>query len=142
MKNMKKADAVISTILTALPLVALLLGMIPGSIRLYDPQTQLTNHYCLLSSTPSDMLATTVPLLLIVPLYVSVLGFFYLREQKLNTLKALMIFAAPAAVIPWMPVLLDSNLLFWPYGVIPVLLTVEWVASFIYYKIQDAKYEY
>ena len=142
MKDMKKWEAAVSIILMVLPLVALLIGVIPGSIRLYDPQTELTSEYGLLSSTPSDMIGTTVPLMLLFPLYVSLLGFFYLRGQKLNTLKALMIFSVPAAVIPWMPLLLEENLFFWPYGIVPILLSAEFVLSYVFFKIQDAKYEY
>lgn len=142
MKNMKRSDVVWSVILTAVPLLALLVGIIPGSIQIYDTQNQQMNYYCLLSPIPGNAMGSTTPLLLIVPLYAAILGFCYLKSQKINTLKAVLIVSILAAVIAWMPVLLESHMLFWPYGAVPIILTVQCVLAFIRFKIEDANYEY
>lgn len=142
MKKTQKADMIWSIVLMAVPLLALLIGMIPGSIRLYDPETHAIGSYMLLSAMPSDMMDTTVPLIILLPLYASVLAFCYMRSQKINTLKAFLVFVITSVVVAWIPLLVEPNLQMLPYIVIPLVLTLGSVLAFVRYKIEDANYEY
>ena len=133
----KKSDLVWSWIIIGLTALALLWGLIPGSMTMYDKQTDSYVPGCLLKVPASNIMSNVAPLLIIFFAYTLLVGFIYLRNQSIGTIRGLFIMSIVCCALSLMALLPHYTVEKWPYSVIPCIFGVQIVVSFIRMKLQQ-----
>ena len=133
----KKSDLVWSWIIIGLTALALLWGLIPGLMTIYDKQTDSYIPGCLLKVPASNIMSNVAPLLIIFFAYTLLVGFIYLRNQSIGTIRGLFIMSIVCCALSLMALLPHYTVEKWPYSVIPCIFGVQIVVSFIRMKLQQ-----
>lgn len=133
----KKSDLVWSWIIIGLTALALLWGLIPGLMTMYDKQTDSYVPGCLLKVPASNIMSNVAPLLIIFFAYTLLVGFIYLRNQSIGTIRGLFIMSIVCCALSLMALLPHYTVEKWPYSVIPCIFGVQIVVSFIRMKLQQ-----
>lgn len=140
----KKSDLVWSWIIISLTMLALVWGLIPGLMTVYDKKTASYIPGCLWNVPASNIMSNVAPLLLIAFGYCLLVGFIYLRNQSIGTIRGLFIMSIVCCLLSLMALLPHYTVEKWPYSVIPCIFGVQIVVSFIRMKLQQReidKYE-
>ena len=133
----KKSDLVWSWIIIGLTALALVWGLIPGLMTMYDKQTDSYIPGCLLKVPAANIMSNVAPLLIIFFAYTLLVGFIYLRNQSIGTIRGLFIMSIVCCALSLMALLPHYTVEKWPYSVIPCIFGVQIVVSFIRMKLQQ-----
>ena len=133
----KKSDLVWSWIIISLTAFALLWGLIPGLMTVYDKQTASYIPGCLWKVPASNIMSNVAPLLIMAFGYCLLVGFIYLRNQSIGTIRGLFIMSIVCLLLSLMSLLPHYTVEKWPYSVIPCIFGVQTVVTFIRMKLQQ-----
>lgn len=140
----RKSDLIWSWIIIGLTMLALIWGMIPGLMTVYDKQSDSYIPGCLWKVPASNIMSNVAPLLIVAFGYCLLVGFIYLRNQSIGTIRGLFIMSIVCCLLSLMSLLPHYTVEKWPYSVIPCIFGVQIVVSFIRMKLQQReidKYE-
>ena len=126
----KKSDIIWSWSLIGLNILALLWGLIPGLITMYDAKLGYVPG-CLWDVPKGNLMENLGPLLIIAFIYCMIVGFIHLRNQSLGSIRGLFVGSVAVCVLSLMALLPHDTVQSMPYGVIPIILGVQSVASCI-----------
>jgi bacteriorhodopsin len=82
-------------------------------------------------------MSNVAPLLIIFFAYTLLVGFIYLRNQSIGTIRGLFIMSIVCCALSLMALLPHYTVEKWPYSVIPCIFGVQIVVSFIRMKLQQ-----
>ena len=133
----KKSDLVWSWIIIGLTIAALVWGLIPGLMTMYDVQTDTYIPACLWKVPSSNIMANVAPLLIVAFAYCLLTGFIYLRNQTIGSIRGLFIMSIVCCLLSLMSLMPRYTVEKWPYSVIPCIFAVQTVVSFIRMKLQQ-----
>lgn len=142
MKDEKYGDTLWSSILIVLPALALVLSLIPGMLRIYDPDINQYVGCGLLNAPDSSIMSNFCPLLLVAMAYTLVLAICYYRSQSLGTMKAIFIFSVAVFVVCALALLPEKTLKPMPYSIILILWAIMSLISFIRMKKEIKRYDF
>lgn len=129
MLETRKVDLIWSWTMIGLNVLAMLLGLIPGFIKMYDEETASYVGACLLNAPSGNIMSSMSALLLLIFAYCLILCICYLRSQSVGTVKAIMVFAIGCCVVSALALLPRDTIKAMPYAIIPGLFAVLAVAA-------------
>ena len=136
----KKSDLVWSWIIIGLTALALVWGLIPGLMTMYSKDAGEFGGYvpaCLWKVPEGNIMGNVAPLLIVAFGYCLLVGFIYLRNQSIGTIRGLFIMSIVCMLLSLMALLPHNTVEKWPYSVIPCIFAVQTVVSFIRMKLQQ-----
>ena len=133
----KKSDLVWSWIIISLTMLALLWGLIPGLMTVYDKQTASYIPGCLWKVPASNIMSNVAPLLIAAFAYCLLTGFVYLRNQSIGGIRGLFIMSIVCELLSLMALLPHYTVEKWPYSVIPCIFGAQILVTFIRMKLQQ-----
>ena len=142
MRDEKRSDQIVSGILIAFPVLALILGLIPGFLPMYSQETASYVGCCLLNPPAGNVMTNLCPLLLIVFVYSLILTICYYRSQALGTIKAIFIFSVVCLAVSLLAFLPRQTVQVMPYALIPGLWGIMCIVSFIRMQLEIKRYDF
>ena len=134
----KKSDLVWSWILIGLNIFGILWGLIPGLMTMYSKDAGgIYVPACLLKVPSGNIMGNVAPLLLVAFGYCLLVGFIYLRNQTIGTIRGHFIMSIVCLALSMMSLLPHNTVEDWPYSVIPITFAVQTVAAFIRMRLQQ-----
>ena len=131
MKTIRNRDLVWSWILVGLNILAVVLCIIPGFIKMYDKQSDSYVPGSFLDVPSSNIMSNVAPLLLVVFAYCLIVAFMYLRGQSLGSIRGYFVGCVATLVLTLMAMLPDHTVADMPYAIIPAIWGVQCVLAFI-----------
>ena len=140
--QMTKKDVIWSSILIAVPALALVLCVMPFMMYVYDYELR-EYVLCGMLNLPEDtIMSNLAPVALLATAYNVILGICYYRSQGLGTLKAIFVFSIACMLVTLLALLPRNLLLAVPYIIIPCIFLVQAVLSFIHMKEEEKRYDF
>ncbi len=134
MKDTRKSDLIWSWTLVGLNILSIILGIIPGFIKMYDKKAGGYIGVSLLSAPATNLMNNLGPLLMIVFVYCLIVGFTYLRGQSLGAIRGCFVGCVSALGLSLMALLPHHTVAAMPYAIIPGIWAVQSVLAFIRMK--------
>ena len=134
MLEFRKSDAIWSWALVGLNILSLLLGLIPGMIKMYDKEVHDFVNGCLLKVPSGNIMKNVAPLLIVAFAYSLLTCFIYLKGQSIGQIRGILVLSVACGVLSLLPLLPPGIILKMPYSVIPCIWGVQSVAAFIRMK--------
>ena len=129
MKNKNIGSITVAWIMFGLNVLSIVLGIIPGFLKMYDKQTNAYIPGSLLSIPSSNIMKNVAPLLLIVFAYCLIVSVIYLRGQSLAAIRGYFVGTIATCVLTLMAILPDKTVADWPYVIIPAIWGIQIVVS-------------
>ena len=141
--KLNKKDKAWSLGILALPVLALLIGLIPGSAILDSLEVPGKTVYgSLITWREWDNLGASASLQMIMIVYMAVMSLVYLRGQSMKILKTIMVVAWISAVIGLFIALTEENLHLLPFLIFPILSAAEGVVSLLRLRQEEERYDF
>ena len=131
MLEVRKSDLIWSWTLIALNALALIWGLIPGSMTMYSKETADYVTACLWKIPEGNIMGNVAPMLIIVFIYCLIAGFIHLRNQTVGSIRGLFVGSVACCLLSLMAILPHNTVEDWPYSVIPCLLGLQSVLATI-----------
>ena len=128
MLESKLRDTIWSWCLIGLNVLALIWGLIPGLMTMYDVKLGYVNG-CLWNVPKGNVMENLGPLLIIVFIYCLIVGFIHLRNQSIGSIRGFFVGSVACCVLSLMALLPHDTVETMPYGVIPMILGVQSIAA-------------
>ena len=136
----KKSDLVWSWIMVGLNIFGILWGLIPGLMTMYSKDAGgIYVNACLLMVPAGNIMANVAPLLLVAFGYCLLVGFIYMRNQTIGSIRGLFIMSIVCVALSMLSLLPHNTVETWPYSVIPITFGVQTVVSFIRMQIDQRR---
>lgn len=141
MLEVRKRDLIWSWILIGLNGLSLLLGMIPGMIKIYDKEVQDFVNGCLWKVPSGNIMSNIAPLLIVAFAYSLLTCFIYLKGQSVGKIRGILVLSIACGVLSLLPMLPPGIILKMPYGIISCIWGVQSIAAFIRMKMEEKRFD-
>lgn len=141
MYETKKSDLIWSWSLVGLNMLAIILGIFPGFIKMYDKQSDSYIGGSLLSVPSSNIMSNLAPLLLLVFAYCLIVSVMYLRGQSLGAIRGYFVGCVATLVLTLMAMLPDHTVEDMPYAIIPGIWGIQCVLACVRMVMEKRRLE-
>ena len=142
MREEKLSDKIWSIVLIALPVLAMLLGSIPGFLKMYDGQLYRMVGCTLWNPPERNIMSNLCPAMLLIFAYTLILTVCYYRSQALGTIRGIFVLSVACFVISGMALLPNNTVKDMPFALIPGIWVIMSVVAFIRMTLEAKRFDF
>ena len=142
MREETRSDRIWSIVLIALPVLAVLLGSIPGFLKMYDGDLYRMVGCTLWNPPARNIMSNLCPAMLLIFAYTLILTVCYYRSQALGTIRAIFVFSIASLFMSAIALLPDNTVKAMPFALIPMLWGALTIVSGIRMTLEAKRFDF